>query len=90
MASLKQFSLTYVVIALIFGVILASSLANAGRTIDGELQHDNARTFKCRATNQVCNGSADCTPRCSQLGLRQATCTPFRSDPFGDKYCCCY
>ncbi|RZC49591.1 hypothetical protein C5167_018017 [Papaver somniferum] len=88
MASLKLFSLTHVVIALIFGVILASSLANAGRTIDGELQQDNARTFKC--TNQVCNGGDDCTTKCSQFGLHQTTCTPFRSDPLGDKYCCCY
>ncbi|RZC52811.1 hypothetical protein C5167_021235 [Papaver somniferum] len=90
MASLKRFSLTYVVIALIFGVILASSLANAGRTIDGELQQDIAGTFKCRGTAHICNGSGDCATKCSQLGFRQAICTPLKSYFFGDKYCCCY
>ncbi|KAI3899804.1 hypothetical protein MKW92_006262 [Papaver armeniacum] len=86
MASLKQFSITHVVIALIFGVILASSFANA----DGVSQPDNARNINCLRLTDVCTGRNDCTSKCEQHSFHQAICTPLRSDLFGNKYCCCY
>ncbi|KAI3959276.1 hypothetical protein MKW98_018866 [Papaver atlanticum] len=90
MASLKQFSLTHVVIALIFGVIWASSPANAGRTTDGVRQQENARNINCHMLTDVCTGRHDCTSKCEKHSFHQAICTPLRSDLFGDKYCCCY
>ncbi|KAI3959279.1 hypothetical protein MKW98_018869 [Papaver atlanticum] len=75
MASVKWFSLTHVVIALIFGFILISSLANSGRTIDGLVPQDRVPNINCR----ILRG---CMP--------PKTCIPYLLDPSGDKHCCCY
>ncbi|KAI3991939.1 hypothetical protein MKX01_012884 [Papaver californicum] len=87
MACLKHFSLTHVVIALIFCFVLVSSFTNAGRTIDGVVPQD--RVF-CHMLTDVCNGSDDCTSKCEQFSFHEALCTPSPEDPLGDKHCCCY
>ncbi|KAI3959278.1 hypothetical protein MKW98_018868 [Papaver atlanticum] len=67
MASLKRFSLTHVVIALIFGVILASSLANAVRTIG----YDDECNYECTV---LAFRNATCTPLKSHLSGDKYCC----------------
>ncbi|KAI3843781.1 hypothetical protein MKX03_017978 [Papaver bracteatum] len=90
MASLKWFSLTHVVIALIFGFILISSLADAGRTIDGVVPQDRVPNINCRILRDVCNQSKECTSQCKYQSFNDGTCIPYRLDPLGNKHCCCY
>ncbi|KAI3965168.1 hypothetical protein MKX01_027659 [Papaver californicum] len=88
MASFKQFfSLTHLVIALIFGFMLVStSFVDAGRTFDRVAPQDY--TDDCQFLGS-CKDGSDCTSQCERQSFNDgARCIDDPNVPRGLRCCC--
>ncbi|MCL7047021.1 hypothetical protein MKW94_018268 [Papaver nudicaule] len=63
MVSFKQFSLTYLIIVIIFGFMLVSSFVNASRALDGDGVVPRDYTDDCKFVG-ACKDGSDCTSQC--------------------------
>ncbi|KAI3868244.1 hypothetical protein MKX03_000155 [Papaver bracteatum] len=87
MASRKQFSF---IIALIFGFILASSFANAARTIDALVPQDD---WSCQFLSDVpsCTNDKECADQCERHKFHKGgSCLVIPFVPDQTSHCCCY
>ncbi|KAI3868180.1 hypothetical protein MKW92_017013 [Papaver armeniacum] len=90
MTSLRQFSVTHIVIVLIFGFILVSSCVTAARVMD-------IGGIDCHLLdNQQCGNKKDCASQCEQAGYTAGSgiCIPDPSTgihkPIVNRCCCLY